>query len=328
MINVRMNLKDTIREEAFKLGFSAVGIAPADYDPVGHDSLLQWLNNRYQAGMDYMQRATRKRYDPGIHLSGARSVIVCALNYYTEPKNDSRKGYVSIYARGGNYHRVVKDKLETLCERIKKLSGDFRARTFVDSSPVGEKALAVKAGIGFIGRNGMVIIPRDKGKPGKPLEGSFHFLGGIIADLGLEPDSPGVGTCGQCRKCIDACPTDAIVGDGIIDASRCISYHTTQNRGAIPDDIAGRMQNMIFGCDICQLVCPYNKKSTITAEQGFMPHRDLIDVDLETLKDLSEDEFEARFKVNSIEDIDYTMFKRNVAIAMNNIRNGAKEYPG
>ncbi len=323
-----MNLKDTVKEEAFTLGFSAVGIAPADYDPVAHDSLLQWLNNGYQTGMDYMQRATRKRFDPGIHLSGARSVIVCALNYYTEPKSNSRKGYVSIYATGENYHRVVKDKLETLSGRIKKLSGDFRARTFVDSSPVGEKSLAVKAGIGFIGRNGMIIIPGDKEDPGKPPKGSFHFLGGIITDLGLEPDSPGVGTCGRCRKCIDACPTNAIVDNGIIDASRCISYHTTQNKGAIPDDIAVEMQNMIFGCDICQLVCPYNKKSAITIEQGFIPRRDLIDVDLEMLKDLSEDEFGVRFKGSSIEDIDYTMFKRNVVIAMNNIRCGAKEYPG
>jgi epoxyqueuosine reductase len=315
-----MNIKNAIREEAFRLGFSAFGIAPADYDPVGHDKFLQWLNRGYQAGMDYMLRAPRMRYDPGLGMSFPGSVIVCALNYYTESKNDSKKGYVSIYARGENYHRVIKDKLETLCGKIKKLSRDFRAKVFVDSSPVGEKALAVKAGIGFVGRNGMVIIPKDKKAPGKLPRGSFHFLGGIITDLNLEPDNPGTGTCGKCRKCIEACPTDAIVGDGIIDASRCISYHTTQNKRTISDDIAGKMENMIFGCDICQLVCPYNKKSAITTEQEFLPRRDLIDLDLEKLNDLSEDEFEARFKGNSIEDIDYTMYKRNVAIALDNIR--------
>lgn len=315
-----MNIKDAIREEAFKLGFSAVGMAPADYDPVGHDKILQWLNKGYQAGMDYMLRAPRMRYDPGLGMSFPGSVIVCALNYYTESKDDSKKGYISIYARGENYHRVIKDKLETLCGKIKKLSGDFRAKIFVDSSPVGEKALAVKAGIGFIGRNGMVIIPGVKKAPGKPPGGSFHFLGGIITDLNLEPDNPGTGTCGKCRKCIEACPTDAIAGDGIIDASRCISYHTTQNKSAIPDDIAGKMGNMIFGCDICQLVCPYNKKSVTTTVEKFMPRRELTDLDLETLKDITEDEFDARFKGNSIEDIDYAMFKRNVAIARDNVR--------
>lgn len=315
-----MNLKDTIREEAFKLGFSAVGIAPADYDPVGHDRLLRWLDNGYQAGMDYMLRNPRRRYDPGLEMSGAGSVIVCALNYYTEPKNESRKGYVSIYARGENYHRVVANKLQTLCGRIKKVSGDFQAKIFVDSSPVGEKALAVRAGIGFVGRNGMVIIPKDEEEPGNPPGGSFHFLGGVITDLNLEPDNPGRGTCGQCRKCIDACPTDAIIGDAVIDASRCISYHTTENKGVIPDDITRKMGNMIFGCDICQLVCPYNKEPAITAEQAFAPRSDLIDIDLEMLEDLSEEKFEVRFKGNSIEDIGYKMFKRNVAIALSNIR--------
>lgn len=315
-----MNKKDVIKEDAIKLGFSAVGIAPADYDPVGHDRFLQWLNKGYQAGMDYLLRAPRMRYDPGLGMSIPGSVIICAMNYYTEPKDDPQKGYISIYARGENYHRVTKEKLEALCEKIKKHSGDFRAKIFVDSSPVGEKALAVKAGIGFIGRNGMVIIPGAESAPGKPPGGSFHFLGGIITDLNLEPDNPGTGTCGKCRKCIEACPTDAIVGDGIVDAFRCISYHTTQNKRAIPDDIAGKMGNMIFGCDICQLVCPFNKKSAATAEQEFTPRREIIDVDLEMLKDITEDEFDARFKGNSIEDIDYAMFKRNVTIARDNVR--------
>jgi epoxyqueuosine reductase len=315
-----MNLRDAIKKEAFGLGFSAVGIASADYDPVSHDRLLRWLDNGYQAGMDYMKRATRKRYDPKLHLSDAKSIIACALNYYTEPENNLRRGYVSIYARGENYHRVVEDKLEALCRKIEKLAGDFRANTFVDSSPVNERSLAVKAGIGFIGRNGMLIIPRDREDLDKPRRGSFHFLGGIITDLGLEPDRPVAGTCGRCRKCIDACPTGAIVADGIIDASRCISYYTTQNKGAIPDDIAEKMQNIIFGCDICQLVCPYNSKSSITTEQRFMPGPDLIDIDLEMLKGLSEGEFRARFKGSSIADIYHIMFDRNVAIASNNVR--------
>jgi epoxyqueuosine reductase len=315
-----VNLKDAIREEIFKLGFSAFGIAPAEYDPVGHDRLLQWLDRGYQAGMDYMLRAPRMRYDPAIEMPNPGSVIVCAMNYYSEPKDDPEKGYVSIYARGENYHRVMRDRLETLCEKIKKLSGDFRARIFVDSSPVGEKALAVRAGIGFIGRNGLVIIPRDKKTSGRSPRGSFHFLGGVITDLGLKHDNPASGTCGKCKKCIDACPTDAIVGDGIIDASRCVSYHTTQNKETIPDDVAGKMGNMIFGCDICQTVCPYNSKSVVTDVEEFRSRQDLVDMDLEEFENLSENEFKAHFKGSSIAEIGYAMLKRNVAIARNNIR--------
>jgi len=267
--------------------------------------------------MGYMERSPRKRYDPKIHLPEARSVIVCAHNYYNEPRVDDQAGYVSIYSRGEDYHRVLKDKLQSLCDRITELFGAFKYRIFVDSSPLGEKALAVKAGIGFIGRNGTVIIP--KRNRGVPPPGSFHFLGVIISNLELAPDSPIAGTCGKCRRCIEACPTDAIVADGVIDAELCISYHTTQNKGKVDEGIAAKTGNMIFGCDICQIVCPYNKKPIVTSEPRFAPGDDMVKVDLHYLDSLSEEEFKAKFQDNSIGDIKYSMFKRSLAVALGNL---------
>jgi epoxyqueuosine reductase len=311
-----MDLKEYIEKEALDLGFSAVGVARAEYDPVGHDRLLQWLSRGCQAGLKYMERATRKRYDPRIHMPDARSVIVCALNYYTKPDDDPSRGYISIYARGEDYHRVMKNKLEALCDAIRKGAGDFKAKTFVDTSPVGEKALAVKAGIGFIGRNGTLIIPKNKEKGRKSPLGSFHFLGVMMTDLDLEPDEPGIGTCGRCRKCIEACPTDAIVGDGIIDAGRCISYHNTQSKEEIPDDIARKMKNMIFGCDICQLACPYNSRPVPTVEPRFRPRPGLVNPDIGKLNQISKAEFDRNFAGTAIGDLGYEIFARNVASAV------------
>lgn len=312
-------LKEIIKSEALKLGFSAVGVAPVEYDPVGHDNLYQWLISGYQSDMGYMERSPRKRYDPKIHMPDARSVIVCAHNYYSKPSEDARRGYVSIYARSEDYHAVLIDKLKSLCARIGGIAGDFKYKIFVDSSTVGEKALAAKAGIGFIGRNGTLIIP--KRKRDEPPLGSFHFLGVIITDLDIDSDSPVEGTCGKCRRCIDACPTDAIVANGVIDAGRCISYHTTQNKDEVDEDIDEKTGNMIFGCDICQTVCPYNKKPILTSEPRFVPREDMVNVDLHHLSSLSEDEFKSKFRDSSIGDIKYAMFKRNIAVAVNNLRN-------
>lgn len=311
-----MNLKEFIRQKARDLGFSAAGIASADYDPAGHDRLLRWLDNEYQAGMRYMERSPRRRYDSRSHLADARSIIVCAQNYYSEPLGDGSGGYISIYARGENYHTVMADKMGELCRGIDDHFGKFERIIMVDSSPIGEKALAVRAGIGFIGRNGMIIIP--KSGPGHYPKGSFHFLGIIVTDLEIEPDDPAEGTCGKCRRCIDACPTGAIVGDGVIDSNRCISYHTTQNKGEVPEDIAEKTNNMIFGCDICQTVCPYNAHPVTTSEARLLPRPDLIDIDLDEMNRLDERQFGERFQGTAIEDIKFEMFKKILGIAVAN----------
>jgi epoxyqueuosine reductase len=315
-----MDLKKMIAEEAARLGFSAFGVAPAEYDPIGHNRLLRWLEKGYHADMKYMERATRKRFDPKIHLPGAKSVIICGLNYYNKPDNDPARPYISIYARGENYHVVMKDKLNLLCRRIVELAGEKTFKVFVDSSAFAEKSFAVKAGLGFIGRNGILILNRNYGKS----KGSFHFLGVIITDLELVADAPCVGDCGTCRLCVDACPTEAIFSNGVINAARCISYQTTQNKGDIPKEIASAMGNIIFGCDICQTVCPFNRKAIKTVESRLCHDLDSRAFDIEGLLKTTEDEFHRRFGKSSIGELRYDLFKRNVSIAVENIRGHTK----
>jgi epoxyqueuosine reductase len=313
-----MDLKQYIITEGLDLGFSKVGIAPAEYQPVYHDKYLNWLKNGCQAGMDYLEKGARKRFDPKIHIPDAASVIVCAHNYYTEPANDPGKGYVSIYARGEDYHKVIDGKLRRLCEKIQADYGDFKYRTLVDTSPISEKTFAVLAGIGFIGRNNTVIIPKDKSDERSP-RGSFHFLGVIITDLDIEPDPPIQGTCGKCTRCIDACPTAAIVDDGIVDAGKCVSYHTTQNKGEIPEDIAAAMKNMFWGCDVCQTVCPYNSKALLNSEPKFHPKEFLIDFDPRGFLEMSDEEFKNQYADTAIYDLGIDRARRNAMIIINNI---------
>jgi epoxyqueuosine reductase len=312
-----MSLKQSISDEAFRLGFSAFGVAPANYEPIGHNHLLRWLDRNYNADMKYMERATRKRFDPKIHFPVAKSVIICALNYYIRPDNDPAKPYTSIYARGENYHHVVKEKLNLLSRKIVELAGERAFKIFVDSSAFAEKTFAVKAGLGFIGRNGLLILAGDDQE--LDMRGSFHFLGVIITDLELEPDTPHLHDCGGCRLCIEACPTGAIVSDGAIDAARCISYQTTQNKGDIPKEMALAMKNIIFGCDICQAICPFNRKAIETAENRLRQNPDIMVFGLEDLLKMTEDEFRARFAKSSIGELGYDLFKRNVAIVSENM---------
>ena len=313
-----MDLKQYIKSEGLKLGFSKIGIAPAGYQPASHNNFLTWLNNEYQAGMSYLERSTRKRFDPKIHMPNASSVIVCAHNYHTEPTDDPNYGYVSIYARGDDYHIVIREKLELLCERIESEYGEFKFKTYVDSSPISEKTFAVLAGIGFIGRNNTIIIPKDKFDEQSP-RGSFHFLGVIIANLEIEPDDPIAGTCGKCHKCIDACPTDAIVADHTIDARKCISYHTTQNKGEIPDDISDKMNNIVLGCDICQTVCPYNSKAILTDEPRFAPKDYLIDFDPSEFLEQANDVLAKKYAGTIVSDLGFERMKRNTKVALHNM---------
>lgn len=313
-----MELKEFIKEEALRLGFLKTGIAAAEYDPVHHDKLLNWVKNQYHAGMNYLERETRKRFDPAIHLPGVTSVIVCSHNYYTEPINDPESGYVSIYARGDDYRILIKEKLNELCDRITNKYGEFNFRTYVDTSHFSEKTFAVKAGIGFIGRNSLVIIPKfDLNE--SVYKGSFHFLGIIVTDLPLEPDKPAEGTCGKCRRCIDACPTGAILEDSTIDALKCISYHTTSNRGEIPEDITDRMDNMVLGCDICQLVCPYNNKPVKTSEPRFFARDFLTKFDIGKFLNMTKMEFDRQFRGTALFEKGFEKIRGHALIASKNI---------
>ncbi|UCE66747.1 MAG: tRNA epoxyqueuosine(34) reductase QueG [Candidatus Zixiibacteriota bacterium] len=314
-----MELKQFVKKEASRLGFLKTGIAGTDYNPLPHNKFLNWLKSRYNAGMDYLERETRKRFDPRIHLPDALSVIVCSHNYYTDPANDPKSGYISIYARGEDYRIVIKDKLNDLCERIMNKFGKFSFRVFVDTSPISEKTIAVKAGLGFIGRNSLVIIPKFS-LNGSIYKGSFHFLGIIVTDLRLEPDKPVEGTCGKCRRCIDSCPTGAILEDCTIDAVKCISYHTTHNRDEIPEDIAIKMANMVLGCDICQLVCPYNNKPVETSDARFIAKDFLSKFDIGAFLDMTEPQFNRQFRDTALFEKGFEKIRGHALIVLKNIK--------
>jgi epoxyqueuosine reductase len=315
-----MTLKEEIRAQALILAFSACGFANADYDPVFHSRFTHWIGDGHQADMNYMERGSRQRFDPRIHLSKAKSVIVCSMNYYSEPSYDPSKPYISLYARGENYHRVMKDKLDSLSQTIREKAGNVTLKSFVDSSPMAEKSWAAKAGLGFIGKNDLLIVFDNKnGKKRKSL-GSFHFLGVIISDLELEPDHIQPETCGKCRKCIEACPTGAICDDRLIDANKCIAFHTLENENNIPIEIARSMGNNIFGCDICQLVCPYNNNLLTTTEPRFAPDPQLVNIDLDWLANMADGEFKKRFRKSTIGERSLSLLRRNVSIAIENIR--------
>jgi epoxyqueuosine reductase len=312
-----MDLKQAIKDDAIQLGFSAIGIAKAEYDPISHNRYLRWLDKGNQADMKYLERGVRQRFDPKVTLPTAKSVIVCALNYYQKLENESDKPYFSIYGRGENYHVVMMDKLKALREKIEEHAGHWAFKIYADASPISEKTFAVKAGLGFIGRNGLLILSSSEGLTAA--KGSFYFLGSIITNLELEPDKSIDRNCGKCQLCIDACPTGAIDGDGTIDASRCISYNTIQNKGEIPQEIISKMSNIVFGCDICQAVCPLNRDVEETQEPRFSPDPLLVSPDLDFLRNITEEEFRKRFEKSSIGEKGYQLFKRNIAIAAENI---------
>ncbi len=311
-----MDLKSLIADDAYSLGFSAIGVASADYDPRGHDRLLSWLDKGYNAEMKYMARETRQRFDPRIHLPNARSVIICALNYYKEPLNDPTKPYISIYARGEDYHDVLNDKLNLFCRKISENAGGTQFKVFADSGAFAEKWFAAKAGLGFFGRNGVLIL--SAGNKRNAGRGSFHFLAAIITELDLEPDNPSRGGCGRCRLCVDACPTVAIAADRVIDANRCIANYTTRNGPPIPGEIASKIGNIVYGCDICQMVCPFNKKSVVTSESRLIAGTGLREMDWDFLLGMTEDEYCSRFKKSCIGELKYHNFMRNVALASRN----------
>jgi epoxyqueuosine reductase len=262
-------LKATIRERALELGFDAFGVAAAT--DIGHyrEFYMQWLEKGYNGRMSYMVRNVEKRLNPGQLFEGARSVLVVAKNYFpgnkrlaedTQPENKLK---VAKYAWGKDYHFVIREKLGHLIRFIEELAPGAKGRAFTDSAPVLERAWAEKAGLGWTGKNACLIIPR---------KGSFFFLGEVLTTLDLEPDKPfGNGLCGSCVRCMQACPTGAITAPGVIDARRCISYLTIELKDAIPQEFHGKCHGWIFGCDICQDVCPYNRHAKPHNEPLFEP---------------------------------------------------------
>ncbi|MCR8556457.1 tRNA epoxyqueuosine(34) reductase QueG [Mucilaginibacter sp. BJC16-A38] len=302
----RSTYSQLIKNEAKNLGFMFCGISQAEFLEDEAPRLEQWLKKGMHGEMQYMENHFDKRLDPRLLVDGARSVISLGLNYYTElEQSDPFSPKISKYAYGSDYHLVIKDKLKQLLQQINEKIGEVGGRAFVDSAPVLDKAWAKKAGLGWIGKNTNLINQKS---------GSFFFLAELIIDLDLEYDiAPTADHCGTCTRCIDACPTEAIVTPYIVDGSRCISYLTIELKNEIPQEFAGKMDNWMFGCDVCQDVCPWNKFSVLNSEPAFAPHPDLMTLNKKDWQEITEDVFQKVFKNSAVKRTKFGGLKRNIS---------------
>ncbi|MGK0498636.1 MAG: epoxyqueuosine reductase [Oceanicoccus sp.] len=304
-----------IRQWGAELGFQQIGIS--DIDLGKHQQHLQhWLAKNFHGEMSYMASHGDKRSHPEQLLPGTLRVISARMDYMPDTDDmgavlaDPSKAYVSRYALGRDYHKLMRKRLARLAEKVSTLAGEHQHRAFVDSAPVLERALAEKAGLGWIGKNTMLINPQA---------GSWFFLGEIYTDLPLAVDPPQTDThCGTCNSCITDCPTGAIVAPNQVDARRCISYLTIELRTSIPVELRPLMGNRIYGCDDCQLVCPWNKFSENTQEQDFQPRQQLQSAQLVDLFTWTEEEFLQRTEGSAIRRIGYECWLRNIAVALGN----------
>jgi epoxyqueuosine reductase len=309
------DLAADIRHWARELGFGAVGITDAELGE--HEThLLNWLDRGRHGEMDYMARHGTRRSRPDELVPGTLRVISVRMDYFPPDAapaeavlGDPERAYVSRYALGRDYHKLMRNRLQRLAERIEAAVGPFGYRAFVDSAPVLEKALAEKAGLGWIGKH-TNLLSREAG--------SWYFLGELYTDLPLPVDAPGEAHCGTCTACIESCPTRAIVGPYQLDARRCISYHTIELHGPIPEEFRPLIGNRIYGCDDCQLVCPWNRFSQPTELADFAARHGLDAPSLCELFAWSEAEFLARMEGSAIRRIGHERWLRNIAVALGN----------
>lgn len=293
-----------IKELAKELGFLHCGISRAKRLDEEADKLEEWLANGYQGEMSYLERHFDKRVDPTKLVPGARSVITLSYNYYPDTEQVSDTPKIARYAYGRDYHKVIKKKLKLFWQSMTSEMGAIEGRYFVDSGPVMERAWAERGGLGWRGKNTLLIHPR---------EGSYFFLAVMIVDMELEPDSAMTDHCGRCRKCIDACPTEAISDAGyVLDGSKCISYLTIELKSDIPEPFREHMEDWMFGCDICQEVCPWNRFSKPHSEPDFTAREHVTDMTLEDWMDLSELTFERKLSGTPLMRAGYSGIQRNL----------------
>lgn len=334
MLSNQQKYSTTIKQWAAELGFSHCGIAKAEFLEEEAPLLEAWLQKGYQGKMHYMENHFDMRLDPRILVPGAKSVISLTYNYYTDLKQNSNseniplsnlpssegiKGWdspppggglrgrtpkLSKYAYGEDYHHVVKDKLKILLQKMQEAIGDIHGRCFVDSAPVLERAWAKKAGIGWTGKHTLLI---------NKTQGSFFFLAELIVDVELAYDAPfTTDHCGTCTACMDACPTDAIVANKVVDGSKCISYFTIELKDAIPTEYKNKLDDWMFGCDICQDVCPWNRFSKQHNEPKFTPHPKLLAMKRREWQEITEELFNELFKKSAVKRTKYEGLKRNL----------------
>lgn len=300
----KKEISQSIKVKALELGFESCGISKAEKLDDQRKALENWNNKGLNASMQYMENNLEKRLDPALLEEGTKSVISVLINYFPKDQQvDPDAPKIAKYAYGKDYHFVVKDKLRELLNFIGTDLIPCHGRVFTDSAPVLERAWAAKSGLGWIGKNTCLIVPN---------KGSYFFIGEILIDVELEYDSAISDYCGTCTKCLNACPTNALVAPYLLDSNRCISYQTIENKGKLPDLLRDRFKNWIFGCDICQDVCPWNKFAEPTQETEFNPNKRIIEMSRDDWNSLDETQFKIIFKKSALMRAKFKGLRRNL----------------
>ena len=303
-MNPRSHHTSLIKAEAKRLGFLSCGVSRAGFLEEDAPRLEQWLNNNHQGQMSYMANHFDKRLDPTKLVEGAKSVVSVLLNYFPkEVQADTTAPKLSKYAFGNDYHFVIKEKLKALMHFIHDEIGKVGGRVFVDSAPVLDKAWAAKSGLGWIGKNSNLLTQQV---------GSFYFIAELILDIDLDYDTPTTDHCGSCTACLDACPTEAIVAPYVVDGSKCISYFTIELRDNLPNSMKGKFEDWMFGCDICQDVCPWNRFSKPNQEPLFNPHPDLLTMTKNDWEELTEEVFHDLLQNSAVQRTKFKGLQRNI----------------
>lgn len=304
-MNSKAKYTQLLKQEAYRLGFDYVGIAKAERMDEEARRLETWLNKGMHGKMSYMENHFEKRVDPTKLVPGAKSVVSLLYNHFpAQGQSDPEAPKLAKYAYGEDYHFVLKRKLKELLSFIQDEIGEVHGRCFVDSAPVLERDWAKRTGTGWIGKNTLLINPK---------QGSYFFLAELIIDLELDHDGPMKDYCGTCRRCIDACPTGAISPEGyLLDGSKCISYFTIELKEAIPEEYQGKFENWAFGCDICQEVCPWNRFAKTHQEPAFQPHPELLDMTKRDWEEITEELFKELFRKSAVKRTKYRGLKRNI----------------
>ncbi len=305
-MNAKEKYTSSIKQEAKRLGFLSCGVSKAGFLEEDAPRLEKWLNNNMHGQMSYMENHFDKRLNPTLLVDGAKSVISLLLNYYPSEFQKEESYKISKYAYGQDYHFVIKEKLKELLHFIQTEIGEVSGRAFVDSAPVLDKAWAAKSGLGWMGKNTNLITQKV---------GSFYFIAELIVDLELEYDSATTDHCGSCTACIDACPTEAIVAPYVVDGSKCISYFTIELKENIPTEMKGKFDDWVFGCDVCQDVCPWNRFSKSHNEPLFQANPELLSLSKKDWEEITEDVFKKVFKNSAVKRTKLEGLKRNVAFS-------------
>ena len=302
-MNTKAQYSAFIKNEAKRLGFMSCGISKAEFLEAEAPRLEEWLSKNRHGEMQYMENYFDKRLDPTKLVEGSKSVVSLLLNYYPSETQTEESYKISKYAYGTDYHFVIKNKLKTLLHSIQEEIGDVHGRAFVDSAPVLDKAWAAKSGLGWIGKHSNLLSKQA---------GSFYFIAELIIDLELDYDTPVTDHCGTCTACIDACPTQAIIEPYKVDGSKCISYLTIELKNEIPNGFSNQMDDWMFGCDVCQDVCPWNRFSKPHNEPLFNPHPELLTKSKSEWQELTKEVFAEIFKKSAVKRTKFTGLKRNI----------------